>query len=156
MKRKLLGGFFIAFKCNQKKEELKIEAFLSSLVTEIELLAQLLAGKEKAKTEKPRQPYREMSAPDEIVAENLHMKELIKQAKRIADSDIFVLIQGESGTGKELFARLIHKNSRRNKKKFIAINCAAIPENLLESHFYHIDGIEMPLRMRNSILMATI
>ena len=64
------------------------------------------------------------------------MKELIQQAKKIASSDIFVLIQGESGTGKELFARLIHKYSRRSKKEFIAINCAAIPENLLESELF--------------------
>jgi transcriptional regulator with PAS, ATPase and Fis domain len=120
----------------QKKEELKIEEFLSSLVTEIELLAQLLTGKEKTKIEKTQKPIPQLNVPDEIVAENTHMKELIKQAKKIADSDIFVLIQGESGTGKELFARLIHKHSSRNKKQFIAINCAAIPENLLESELF--------------------
>lgn len=120
----------------QKKEELKIEEFLSSLVTEIELLAQLLTGKEKTKIEKTQRPIPQLNVPDEIVAENTQMKELIKQAKKIADSDIFVLVQGESGTGKELFARLIHKHSSRNKKQFIAINCAAIPENLLESELF--------------------
>jgi two-component system, NtrC family, response regulator AtoC len=119
-----------------KKEELKIETFLSSLVTEIELLSQLLCGKEKTKPDKPPQTFPKISVADEIVAENPRMKELIKQAKKIADSDIFVLIQGESGTGKELFARLIQKYSSRNKKKFIAINCAAIPENLLESELF--------------------
>jgi transcriptional regulator with PAS, ATPase and Fis domain len=61
---------------------------------------------------------------------------LIQQAKKIADGDIFVLIQGESGTGKELFARLIHKYSKRSKKNFVAINCAAIPESLLESDLF--------------------
>jgi transcriptional regulator with PAS, ATPase and Fis domain len=73
---------------------------------------------------------------ENIVAESRQMKELIKRSKKIAGSDIFVLIQGESGTGKELFARLIHKYSRRAKNKFVAINCAAIPENLLESELF--------------------
>jgi two-component system response regulator AtoC len=120
----------------QKKEESKMEVFLSSLATEIELLAQLLSGKEKVQTDKPQAPSPSTAEPDEIVAEDPHMKELIKQAQKIANSDIFVLIQGESGTGKELFARLIHRHSKRNKTKFIAINCAAIPENLLESELF--------------------
>ncbi len=120
-----------------KKKELMLNEFLSSLVMEIELLAQLLSGKarpgEKAgKQESDRLP----SGDGDIVAESSHMKELIKQAKKIAGGDIFVLIQGESGTGKELFARLIHKYSRRDREKFIAINCAAIPENLLESELF--------------------
>ncbi len=127
----------------QKKEDLKIEAFLTSLVTEIELLSQLLPGKDKekdkTKTDKsgePRTPPHPWTIPDDIVAENTQMKELIQQAKKIADSDIFVLIQGESGTGKELFARLIHNYSKRSKKNFVAINCAAIPESLLESDLF--------------------
>ncbi|UCH92340.1 MAG: sigma 54-dependent Fis family transcriptional regulator [Candidatus Aminicenantes bacterium] len=118
----------------QKEEESKLEAFLSSFVTEIELLAQLLTGKEK--TKRKEEPSKSLTHADEIVVENNHMKELIKQTRKIADSDIFVLIQGESGTGKELFARLIHKYSRRNKQKFVAINCAAIPESLLESELF--------------------
>ncbi len=57
-------------------------------------------------------------------------------AKQIAPSDASVLITGESGTGKEVMARFIHNNSKRAKKQFISINCAAIPENLLESELF--------------------
>jgi len=121
-----------------KKEEAKLEDFLSAFATELELLTQLLSGKEKEKATslKSRQSLQQSQIQDEIVAEDPLMKELIKQAKKIANSDIFVLIQGESGTGKELFARLIHKHSKRYKKAFIAINCAAIPETLLESELF--------------------
>jgi transcriptional regulator with GAF, ATPase, and Fis domain len=123
-----------------KKQELMLNEFLSSLVMEIELLAQLLTGKarpgQKDGKEGRIEPDQMPGDDDDIVAESSHMKELIKQAKKIAGGDIFVLIQGESGTGKELFARLIHKYSKRDREKFIAINCAAIPENLLESELF--------------------
>ena len=122
----------------KQKEELKLKGFLSSLVGEIDLLAQVLASREKSGGGGRNDSLRELPplSDDDIVAESSRMKELIKQAKKIAGSDIFVLIQGESGTGKELFARLIHKHSGRDRKKFIAINCAAIPENLLESELF--------------------
>jgi transcriptional regulator with PAS, ATPase and Fis domain len=120
----------------KKKEEEKLERFLLSLVNEIDLLSQLLTGKgDRDRSVKSESPP-EIPLSDDIVVENSHMKELIKQAKKIADSDIFVLIQGESGTGKELFARLIHKHSRRSKHEFVALNCAAIPEDLLESELF--------------------
>ena len=120
-----------------KKKELMLNEFLSSLVMEIELLAQLLTGKARpGQKDGKQEPDRLPSGDDDIVAESSCMKELIKQAKKIAGGDIFVLIQGESGTGKELFARLIHKYSGRDREKFIAINCAAIPENLLESELF--------------------
>jgi transcriptional regulator with GAF, ATPase, and Fis domain len=118
------------------KEEVRLEKFLSSLVIEIDLLSQLLTGKGDKDKGMTGEPTTEIPFSDDIVAEDSQMKELIKQAKKIADSDIFVLIQGESGTGKELFARLIHNHSRRSKNKFVALNCAAIPEDLLESELF--------------------
>ncbi|MEO5333206.1 MAG: sigma-54 dependent transcriptional regulator [Magnetococcus sp. YQC-5] len=64
------------------------------------------------------------------------MQRLLHQVRRVARSMATVLIQGESGTGKELIARFVHQVSDRNKGPFIAINCAALPENLLESELF--------------------
>ncbi len=64
------------------------------------------------------------------------MRRVIAMAEQIAQSDASVLITGESGTGKEVIARTIHEKSNRAKKPFISVNCAAIPENLLESELF--------------------
>lgn len=73
---------------------------------------------------------------DTIRHKSEKMAELINLAGRIASSPATVLIQGETGTGKELFARLIHSSSPRGERPFIAVNCAAIPETLLESELF--------------------
>src|SRR5437879_12327873 len=64
------------------------------------------------------------------------MANVIKLAQQIAGSDASVMITGESGTGKEVLARYVHTRSNRAKKPFISINCAAIPEHLLESELF--------------------
>ncbi len=64
------------------------------------------------------------------------MKELTEYADRVAPSEASILITGESGTGKEILSRYIHRKSKRNTKRFVCINCAAIPENLLESELF--------------------
>lgn len=61
---------------------------------------------------------------------------VLKMAKQIAPSEANVLLTGESGTGKEIFSRFIHDNSKRANKRFVAVNCAAIPETLLESELF--------------------
>ncbi len=72
----------------------------------------------------------------QIVGQCKRMQEVYKLIGQIAERDVSVLIGGESGTGKELVARAIYHHSRRKEKPFIAINCAAIPENLFESELF--------------------
>ncbi|MDX9786396.1 MAG: sigma-54 dependent transcriptional regulator [Desulfobacterales bacterium] len=72
----------------------------------------------------------------DIVTQDPGMKKLLALARQVADSRASVLIQGESGTGKELFARYIHEHSSRRGGPFIAVNCGALPETLLESELF--------------------
>ena len=71
-----------------------------------------------------------------IVAEHAAMKEVSQKVQRVAGTDSTVLLLGESGTGKELFARAIHHLSRRREQPFVALNCAAIPEGLVENELF--------------------
>jgi Nif-specific regulatory protein len=78
----------------------------------------------------------EINLEHNLIGESPRMKEVYQFLARVAPTDSNVLLQGESGTGKELAARAIHRNSPRSAKSFIAINCAAIPEGLLESELF--------------------
>jgi len=71
-----------------------------------------------------------------MVGMSAAMQEVYKLIGRVASTDVTVLITGESGTGKELVSRAIHYNSPRNKGPFVVVNCAAIPEDLLESELF--------------------
>lgn len=73
---------------------------------------------------------------EEIITRSPIMLRLLEQARMVAQSDVSVLINGQSGTGKEVLARAIHRASPRAKKSFIAINCGALPEQLLESELF--------------------
>ncbi len=73
---------------------------------------------------------------DNIIGVHKRMEDLFKIVRRVAPTNSTVIIYGESGTGKELFAKSIHYNSPRKNKPFFAINCAAIPETLLESELF--------------------
>jgi DNA-binding NtrC family response regulator len=107
--------------------------------------AAVRAIKAGAKEYIPLPPDAELiAAVLEAVAQESHallyqdprMAELVRLAEQVAPSEASVLITGESGTGKEVIARHIHRKSRRAKNNFISVNCAAIPENLLESELF--------------------
>src|SRR5262245_1610448 len=81
-------------------------------------------------------PDPEITGPYMLVGQSHAMMEVYKVVARVADSTATVLIQGESGTGKELVARAIHIHGPAGTGPFVAVNCAAIPENLLESELF--------------------
>lgn len=102
-----------------------------SLLQQVEAALRMTAGSEASDRQHEDENWREG-----IVTRSPQMENLLGQAKLIAFSDASVFIQGESGTGKELLARAIHKASPRHDQPFIAINCGAIPESLLESELF--------------------
>jgi DNA-binding NtrC family response regulator len=88
-----------------------------------------------------RQELKERSGLQTIIAESPQMQAILEMIERVAPTETTVLILGESGTGKELIARAIHANSPRVGGPFVPVNCAAIPENLLESELFgHVRG----------------
>jgi DNA-binding NtrC family response regulator len=89
---------------------------------------------EKLKTE--NLIYKAKEGETKIIGESNIIKELLQKLEKVASTDATVLLQGESGTGKELFARKLHELSNRKNNPFISINCAAIPEKLLETELF--------------------
>jgi len=82
-----------------------------------------------------------MQVENGIIGQSSEIKRLISLAGQVAETNVTVLITGESGTGKEVFAQYIHQNSRRSKRAFVAVNCGAIPQGLIESELFgHVKG----------------
>ena len=81
-------------------------------------------------------PIQEISTDSEFVFKSKKMQETLELVEKVAKTDATVLLSGETGTGKEVIAKLIHRLSNRSKEKFISINCASIPANLLESELF--------------------
>jgi DNA-binding NtrC family response regulator len=88
---------------------------------------------ELERLKKELQPQRGLAA---LLGEGEIMREVRAQIRKLAEADATVLIEGESGTGKELAARAIHAESRRKAERFVVVDCAAIPDNLVESSFF--------------------
>ncbi len=114
-----------------------IFSFLTKPFDAKELLQKLgdafeLAGSSESTAEEPSsEAWR-----SQIITRSPVMEELLNQARLIAESEVSVFVQGESGSGKELLAQAIHQASPRSDKPFIAVNCSAIPEQLLESELF--------------------
>ena len=88
-----------------------------------------------------RMRLRKRSEPSPLVGESESMRAIGRLIEEVANSDVTVLIEGESGTGKEIAARSIHLQSQRREQPFISVNCAALPEQLLEAELFgHVKG----------------
>lgn len=89
-----------------------------------------------AESEYLREEIEQIHNPDEIIGQSRCMRKVLEDIDQVAPTHATVLISGETGTGKELVARAIHAKSKRKDKPLIKVNCASIPENLIESEFF--------------------
>jgi len=113
----------------------EIASYLSIFIENIILNQEIMRLSRQLKTE-VAELDRHLVQRKMLIAESRAMREIVSMAVEISTSPVNVLLQGENGTGKELIARLIHELSDRRDKPFIAVNCTAIPENLMESEFF--------------------
>ena len=122
-----------AYHILQKPMELKELIFFTKKAIEYQQI--------KFELKKIKDKFKYITTPGSIITQNKDLFEVIELAETVADSDISILIRGESGTGKELMAEFIHEKSSRKNKPLIKVNCAAIPEGLLESELFgHVKG----------------
>ena len=130
--KSLLMGFGIDIS-EQKKDRQRLRKAL----TEIRVLKNRL----EAECNYLEEEIKLIQNYDNIIGESEVMKYVLYSMEQIAPTDTTVLILGESGTGKELMARAIHHNSKRNKRALVKVDCAALPENLIESELFgHVKG----------------
>jgi len=105
---------------------------------EIEVVVQKAAEKARLRSENAslRLRLERQDRGEGLVTDDAAMKELLRTLQRVAPSDLPVLVEGETGTGKELVARAVHQKSPRAPAPFVAVNCGAVPENLVESELF--------------------
>jgi DNA-binding NtrC family response regulator len=119
--------------------------FISKPFKKDEIIMVLKKAEERERLKEENSQLREVVAGrfsySGILSRNARMLEIFSQIRKVADLKTTILVLGESGTGKELVARAVHQNGRRSKEPFVAVNCGAIPENLLESELFgHVRG----------------
>ena len=105
---------------------------------DLDLVLELKSKIDKAlgKVGPPQTRHRTEYHFSDIITQDPQMLALIEEAKRFKDSDVPILLEGETGTGKDLLAKVIHCEGKRKNKRFVKVNCAAIPESLLESELF--------------------
>ncbi|MBI5100607.1 MAG: sigma-54-dependent Fis family transcriptional regulator [Nitrospirae bacterium] len=103
--------------------------------------AELSSAKQRLDSENRtlKRTIRESFSPDQIIGKSPRIQELRSMIRRIADTAVNVLITGETGTGKELIAKSLHFSSSRSHKPFVALNCSALPESILEAELFGIE-----------------
>jgi len=131
LNKRLQGSF--------KKEDMdllaEVASYLSMSIENIIINQEILRISSQINREFERLE-KEFSFDTLFVAESQSMREVLDLARLVSSTPVNVLLQGENGTGKELVARMVHAISERRDKPFVAINCASIPENLMESEFF--------------------
>ena len=111
--------------------------FIEKAVSKDSVLGAVREGSEKGTLlRENRQLKSELGARHQLIGESSSLKQVMEQVRRAAPTNATVLITGESGVGKELVARTIHRNSLRSRERFVQVNCAAIPEELIESELF--------------------
>ncbi|MBX2798810.1 MAG: sigma-54 dependent transcriptional regulator [Myxococcales bacterium] len=113
--------------------------FVSKPLSRVELLSALRKALQKRELQLENRQLRERLAAvgeGEMIGRSEAMRTLLDEVEQVAPSDATVFLTGESGTGKSRLARLLHRMSRRRDARFVTLNCAAIPENLLESELF--------------------
>lgn len=140
--KRIIGTISIDRPVTEEKELARDLQFLNLvadlLAEDVAFIREQIEEKESL-LEENRQLRRQLGErfnPDNIVGKCSNMRMVYDQVGQVADSLATVLIRGESGTGKELIARAIHMNSARSDRPFICVNCAALPENLIESELF--------------------
>ncbi len=113
----------------------EVATYLSTFIESIIVNQEILRLSRQLNTE-VSELDRHLVQRNMLIAESEAMREIVSQASEISNSPVNILLQGENGTGKELIARLVHELSDRRDRPFIAVNCSAIPENLMESEFF--------------------
>ncbi len=160
MKMEKVGGFEVLKECREtlpqtpfimitayKSVETAVEALKAGAfdyivkpfkIDELQLTMQRALDHQNMERENRhlRDVVKEKYKPQNIIGTSDRMQEIYNLIAKIANTDSTILIQGESGTGKELVARALHFNSSREHQPFVAINCSALPENLLESELF--------------------
>jgi Nif-specific regulatory protein len=135
VQEKLLGVLYL----DARSQKARFDSALLQLVTALGNVAALAienASHVEQLGDENRRLHRELNIQHSMVGESENMSEVYKFVSRVAPRESTILIQGESGTGKELVARAIHANSARGDRPFVAINCAAIVDTLLESELF--------------------
>lgn len=140
--RNSLGAFGIEFLPNNNHNYEKIAEFLSvvaGMFAQTIKINRIVEGEKEQLLEENttlRQELREKYDFGQIVGNSSAMRSVYNQVTQVARSNVTVLLRGESGTGKEMIANALHYNSLRAKKPFIKVNCAALPETLIESELF--------------------
>ncbi len=117
------------------EEDLRVLEIVATLIAQVLKLYQAFY-EERSRREELEHELKDRYAFQNIVYGSSVMKEILKSALKVAGTKATILLRGESGTGKELLAKAIHFSSPRAKNPFVAINCAAIPETLLEAELF--------------------